>query len=229
MTIRVLLVDDQELLRTGFRLILEAEPDIEVVGEAVDGADAVRIAARVWPDVVLMDIRMPVMDGVTATRELSALSADIRVLILTTFDLDEYVVNALRAGASGFLLKDVRAADIVQAVRVVAAGDGVVAPAVTRRLLERFAQLPAETGDATLDIPGLTPREVDVMRLVARGLSNQEIAASLVLGETTVKTHVHNALTKLNMRDRVQLAVFAYDSGLVRPRPSNGASAHGSP
>jgi DNA-binding NarL/FixJ family response regulator len=220
MTIRVLLADDQELLRTGFRLILEAEPDIEVVGEAVDGADAVRIAARVRPDVVLMDIRMPVMDGVTATRELSALSADIRVLILTTFDLDEYVVNALRAGAAGFLLKDVRAADIVQAVRVVAAGDGVVAPAVTRRLLERFARLPAQTADAPVDIPGLTPREVDVMRLVARGLSNQEIAASLVLGETTVKTHVHNALTKLNMRDRVQLAVFAYDSGLVRPRPS---------
>jgi DNA-binding NarL/FixJ family response regulator len=220
MTIRVLLVDDQELLRTGFRLILEAEPDIEVVGEAVDGADAVRIAARVRPDVVLMDIRMPVMDGVTATQKLTALSADIRVLILTTFDLDEYVMNALRAGAAGFLLKDVRAADLVQAVRVVAAGDGVVAPAVTRRLLERFARLPAETTKAPVDLRGLTEREVDVIRLVARGLSNQEIAASLVVTETTVKTHVHNALTKLNLRDRVQLAVFAYDSGLVRPRPS---------
>ena len=220
MTIRVLLADDQELLRTGFRLILEAEPDIDVVGEAVDGADAVRIATRVRPDVVLMDIRMPVMDGVTATQRLTNLSADIKVLILTTFDMDEYVLNALRAGATGFLLKDVRAADLVQAVRVVAAGDGVVAPAVTRRLLERFARLPAQSEDTPVDPRGLTDREVDVVRLVARGLSNQEIAASLVVTETTVKTHVHNALTKLNLRDRVQLAVFAYDSGLVRPRPS---------
>jgi DNA-binding NarL/FixJ family response regulator len=220
MTIRVLLADDQQLLRTGFRLILDAEPDIEVVGEAVDGADAVRIAARVRPDVVLMDIRMPVMDGITATQNLTALSADIRVLILTTFDADEYVIDALRAGAAGFLLKDVRAADLAEAVRVVAAGDGVVAPAVTRRLLERFAQLPAPATDAPIDTRGLTDREVDVVRLVARGLTNQEIAASLVVTETTVKTHVHNALTKLNMRDRVQLAVFAYDSGLVRPRRS---------
>jgi DNA-binding NarL/FixJ family response regulator len=220
MTIRVLLADDQQLLRTGFRLILDAESDIEVVGEAVDGADAVRIAARVRPDVVLMDIRMPVMDGVAATEKLTALSADIRVLILTTFDADEYVINALRAGAAGFLLKDVRADDLAQAVRVVAAGDGVVAPAVTRRLLERFAQLPAETTDAPVDLRGLTDREVDVVRLIARGLTNQEIAASLVVTETTVKTHVHNALTKLNLRDRVQLAVFAFDCGLVRPRSS---------
>jgi DNA-binding NarL/FixJ family response regulator len=220
MTIRVLLADDQALLRTGFRLILEAEPDIDVVGEAVDGADAVRIASRVRPDVVLMDIRMPVMDGVTATQKLTAASPDIRVLILTTFDADEYVLSALRAGAAGFLLKDVRAADLAQAVRVVAAGDGVVAPAVTRRLLERFAQLPAHTTDAPVDLRELTEREADVVRLVARGLSNQEIAASLVVSETTVKTHVHNALTKLNLRDRVQLAVFAYDSGLVHPRPS---------
>lgn len=220
MTIRVLLADDQELLRTGFRMILEAEPDIEVVGEAVDGADAVRIASRARPDVVLMDIRMPVMDGVTATKQLTSLAAEVRVLILTTFHLDEYVMNALRAGAAGFLLKDVRAADLVQAVRVVAAGDGVVAPAVTRRLLERFARLPAETAADPIDLRGLTDREVDVVRLVARGLSNQEIAASLVVTETTVKTHVHNALTKLNLRDRVQLAVFAYDSGLVLPRRS---------
>jgi len=220
MTIRVLLTDDQELLRTGFRMILEAESDIQVVGEAVDGADAVRIAARVRPDVVLMDVRMPVMDGVTATQKLTEASPDVRVLILTTFDLDEYVMNALRAGAAGFLLKDVRAADLVHAVRVVAAGDGVVAPAVTRRLIERFARLPADTTDTQVDLRGLTEREADVVRLVARGLSNQEIAVSLVVSETTVKTHVHNALTKLNLRDRVQLAVFAYDSGLVRPRPS---------
>jgi len=220
MTIRVLLADDQELLRTGFRMILEAEPDIEVVGEAIDGADAVRTASRARPDVVLMDIRMPVMDGVTATQKLTSLSAEIRVLILTTFHLDEYVMNALRAGAAGFLLKDVRAADLVQAVRVVAAGDGVVAPAVTRRLLERFARLPAEIAADPVDLRGLTEREIDVVRLIARGLSNQEIAASLVVTETTVKTHVHNALTKLNLRDRVQLAVFAYDSGLVLPRPS---------
>jgi DNA-binding NarL/FixJ family response regulator len=220
MTIRVLLADDQELLRTGFRMILEAEPDIEVVGEAIDGADAVRTASRARPDVVLMDIRMPVMDWVTATEKLTSLSAEIRVLILTTFHLDEYVMNALRAGAAGFLLKDVRAADLVQAVRVVAAGDGVVAPAVTRRLLERFARLPAETAADPVDLRGLTERETDVVRLIARGLSNQEIAASLIVTETTVKTHVHNALTKLNLRDRVQLAVFAYDSGLVLPRPS---------
>jgi DNA-binding NarL/FixJ family response regulator len=220
MTIRVMLADDQELLRTGFRLILEAEPDINVIAEAVDGADAVRIATRERPDVVLMDIRMPIMDGVTATRKLTALSTDIRVLILTTFDLDEYVMDALRAGAAGFLLKDVRAADLVQAVRVVAAGDGVVAPTVTRRLLERFAQLPPEATGVQVDLRGLTEREVEVVRLVARGLSNQEIAASLVVSETTVKTHVHNALTKLDLRDRVQLAVFAYDSGLVRPRPA---------
>jgi len=220
MTIRVLLADDQDLLRTGFRLILEAESDLEVVGEAVDGADAVRIASQIHPDVVLMDIRMPIMDGVTATQKLIALSLGIRVLILTTFHLDEYVMSALRAGAAGFLLKDVRATDLVQAIRVVAAGDGVVAPAVTRRLIEHFARLPAEAPAEPVDLRGLTEREVDVIRLVARGLSNQEIAGSLVVTETTVKTHVHNALTKLNLRDRVQLAVFAYDSGLVRPRSS---------
>jgi DNA-binding NarL/FixJ family response regulator len=220
MTIRVLLADDQELLRTGFRMILEAESDIDVIGEAVDGADAVRIASRARPDVVLMDIRMPIMDGVTATEKLMALSAGIRVLILTTFDLDEYVMSALRAGAAGFLLKDVRAADLVRAIRVVAAGDGVVAPTVTRRLIEHFARLPAGAAAEPVDVRGLTERELDVIRLVARGLSNQEIAASLVVTETTVKTHVHNALTKLNLRDRVQLAVFAYDSGLVRPRSS---------
>jgi DNA-binding NarL/FixJ family response regulator len=222
--VRVLLADDQPLLRTGFRLILEAEPDIEVIGEAVDGADAVRIATRERPDVVLMDIRMPVMDGVSATRELANVPG-VRVIILTTFDLDSYVVDALRAGASGFLLKDARATDLVQAVRVVAAGDAVVAPTVTRRLLDRFARelaVPAERDPADpLDgeLSRLTERELEVLRLVARGLSNAEIAAQLVVTETTVKTHVHNLLSKLGQRDRVQLVVLAYEAGLVTPKP----------
>jgi DNA-binding NarL/FixJ family response regulator len=218
MTIRVLLVDDQPLLRTGFRLILENEPDIVVVGEAGDGAAGVRLARQERPDVVLMDIRMPVLDGVAATRELSTVDG-VRVLMLTTFNVDEYVVEALRAGASGFLLKDVRASDLVEAVRVVAAGEALVAPAVTRRLLERFLRhLPAadQTTPAALDC--LTEREVQVLELVARGQSNAEIAAALVVTETTVKTHVHHLLTKLGLRDRVQLVVVAYDTGLVRPR-----------
>jgi DNA-binding NarL/FixJ family response regulator len=219
--IRVVLVDDQPLLRTGFRLILENEPDIEVVGEAGDGADGVRLARRERPDVVLMDIRMPVLDGVSATRELSTVDG-VHVLILTTFHLDEYVVDALRAGASGFLLKDVKASDLVQAVRVVAAGEAMVAPAVTKRLLERFvAHVPAGN-EATPPkaLKTLTERETDVLKLVARGLSNAEIAAELVVTETTVKTHVHHLLTKLDLRDRVQLAVLAYDAGLVSPRGS---------
>jgi DNA-binding NarL/FixJ family response regulator len=220
MTIRVLLVDDQPLLRTGFRLILENEPDITVIGEAGDGAAAVRIARTERPDVVLMDIRMPILDGVSATRELSTLDG-VRVLMLTTFNLDEYVVEALRAGASGFLLKDVRAADLIEAVRVVASGEAMVAPAVTRRLLERFLRhLPptdaARCADSALG--GLTEREVQVLEQVARGLSNAEIAAALVVTETTVKTHVHHLLTKLGLRDRVQLVVLAYDAGLVQPR-----------
>jgi DNA-binding NarL/FixJ family response regulator len=207
------------LLRTGFRLILDNEPDIEVVGEAGDGAEGVRVARRERPDVVLMDIRMPVLDGVSATRELSTVDG-VRVLILTTFHLDEYVVAALRAGASGFLLKDVRASELIQAVRVVAAGEAMVAPAVTKRLLERFvahlpAGGPAQTPKA---LATLTDREVEVLRLVARGLSNAEIAGELVVTETTVKTHVHHLLTKLDLRDRVQLVVLAYDAGLVVPR-----------
>jgi DNA-binding NarL/FixJ family response regulator len=219
-TIKVLLADDQPLLRTGFRMILEAEPDLEVVGEAGDGETAVRLARRLEPDVVLMDIRMPVMDGVAATRELVE-HGGVRVLILTTFNLDEYVVEALRAGASGFLLKDVPAVDLVNAIRVVAAGDAVVAPAVTRRLLDRFAhRLPgaqaARPEAGALD--GLTERELSVLRLVSRGLSNAEIAAELVVTETTVKTHVHHLLTKLGLRDRVQLVVLAYEAGLVRPQ-----------
>ena len=219
MTIRVLLVDDQPLLRTGFRLILENEPDITVIGEAGDGAAGVRIARAERPDVVLMDIRMPILDGVSATREMSTLDG-VRVLMLTTFNLDEYVVEALRAGASGFLLKDVRAADLVEAVRVVAAGEAMVAPAVTRRLLERFLRHlpPAGATPAGTALDGLTEREVQVLELVARGLSNAEIAATLVVTETTVKTHVHHLLTKLGLRDRVQLVVLAYDAGLVRPR-----------
>jgi len=222
MTVRVLLVDDQPLLRTGFRLILEAEAGIEVVGEAGDGAAGVRLAGELRPDVVLMDIRMPIMDGVAAARQLAPLDG-VHVLILTTFDLDEYVVEALRAGASGYLLKDVKAADLVEAVRVVAAGDAMVAPAVTKRLLERFIRyVPPPVVDAAATGPDrlaeLTEREVGVLRLIARGLSNGEIAGELVVSEATVKTHVHHLLTKLDLRDRVQLVVLAYDTGLVAPR-----------
>ena len=215
--IRVLLADDQPLVRTGFRMILDSEPGIEVVGEACDGADAVRQAGRLRPDVVVMDIRMPVQDGISAT---SALAPETKVLVLTTFHLDEYVVAALRAGASGFLLKDVEAAKLAEAIRVVAAGDAIVDPVVTRRLLDRFARLPAITSPApggTAALHGLTPREVDVLRLVARGLSNAEVAAELVLTETTVKTHVHHVLAKVGARDRVQLVIYAYDAGLTGP------------
>ena len=225
MTIRVLLVDDQPLLRTGFRMILEAEPDLAVVGDAGDGVQAVEQARVLQPDVVLMDVRMPRMDGVEATRRITGTDRTgsppgsvPRVLVLTTFDLDEYIVEALRAGASGFLLKDVPADDLVAAIRVIAAGDAVVAPSVTRRLLDRFAsRLPAAHEPTPKLLASLTERELDVLRLVARGLSNAEIAAELFLSETTVKTHVGHLLTKLSLRDRVQAAVFAYESGLVRP------------
>jgi DNA-binding NarL/FixJ family response regulator len=212
--IRVLLADDQPLLRTGFRMILDAEPDIEVVGEAGDGADAVRQVRRLHPDVVVMDIRMPVQDGIAATAELASCT---RVLVLTTFHLDEYVVAALRAGASGFLLKDVEAVKLAEAIRVVSNGDAIVDPAVTRRLLDQFTRLPASSPRKPATVDGLTAREVDVLALVARGLSNAEIAAELVVTETTVKTHVHHLLTKLNARDRVQLVIFAYDAGLTSP------------
>ena len=222
MSIRVLLVDDQPLLRTGFRLVLQTEPDLEVVGEAADGEVAVTQARALHPDVVLMDIRMPRVDGVEATRRLTADPAGPRVLVLTTYDLDEYVVEALRAGASGFLLKDVPAADLVEAVRVVHRGEAVVAPRVTRRLLDRFAAHLPSAAPAARDprLPDLTDREREVLLLVARGLSNAEIAARLVLGETTVKTHVSNLLAKLGVRDRVQAVVLAYESGLVTPAGS---------
>ena len=218
--IRVLLVDDQPLLRTGFRMILETEPDIAVVGESGDGEAAVAAARALQPDVVLMDVRMPRMDGVQATRLITGAARDNapRVLVLTTFDLDEYVVEALRAGASGFLLKDVPAEDLVDAIRVVATGEAVIAPSVMRRLLDRFAsRLPAANAPTPASLAILTERERQVLKLVARGLSNAEIAAELVVSETTVKTHVGNLLTKLGVRDRVQAAVYAYESGLVQP------------
>jgi len=215
--IRVLLADDQPLVRTGFRMILDIEPDIEVIGEAGDGADAVRQCRKLNPDVVVMDIRMPVQDGIAATAEITA-AAQARVLVLTTFHLDDYVVAALRAGASGFLLKDVDAAKLAEAIRVIAAGHAIVDPAVTRRLLNQFAYrrpVAADQDRDTKSLTGLTDREVEVLTLVARGLSNAEVAAELVVTETTVKTHVHHLLTKLGARDRVQLVIFAYDAGLA--------------
>ena len=218
MSVRVLIADDQELVRTGFRMILASEPDIEVVGEAVNGREAVSMARSLRPDVVLMDIRMPELDGIEATRKVVALDAaqPIRVLMLTTFDLDEYVYDALRAGASGFLLKDVPAAQLAAGVRMVAGGDALLAPTITRRLIEEFAAAPpAAQPPAGFD--ELTPRELEVFRLVAKGLSNAEIAAELVIGETTVKTHVTRLLLKLGLRDRVQAVVLAYEAGIVSP------------
>jgi DNA-binding NarL/FixJ family response regulator len=219
-TISVLLVDDQALVRTGFRMILDDEADIEVVGEAADGRAAIDAARRLHPDVIVMDIRMPVLDGVEATRRLVRDRAlpDARVLVLTTFDADEYVVEALRAGASGFLLKDVTPSDFVAALRIVAAGDALLAPGVTRRLLDRYAdRLPPVSDARQAGLEELTEREVEVLRLVARGLSNREIAARLVLAEPTVKTHVSHVLDKLDLRDRAQAVVVAYELGLVRP------------
>ncbi|WP_435207034.1 response regulator [Micromonospora sp. bgisy143] len=217
--VRILLADDQPLLRTGFRMVLGAEGDLDVVAEAGDGVEAVELSRRLLPDVVLMDIRMPRMDGVAATRAIVDSRLPVRVLVLTTFDLDEYVVGALRAGASGFLAKDVPAEELIAAIRTVAGGDAVVAPRILRRLLERFAELlpdPAATPSAALN--ALTDREREVLVQVARGLSNAEIAAVLSVSETTVKTHVGHLLTKLRLRDRVQAVVLAYESGLVRPR-----------
>jgi DNA-binding NarL/FixJ family response regulator len=215
MTVRVLLADDQTLVRGGFRMILSAEPDVDVIGEAADGAEAVALARDLRPDVVLMDVRMPNVDGIEATRRIvDGAEESPRVLVLTTFDLDEYVYEALRAGASGFLLKDAPEEQLVAGIRIVAAGGSLFAPAVTRRLIERFAATSSRKPPPALG--DLTARELDVLRLVARGLSNAEIARELVVSEHTVKTHVAHILAKLELRDRVQAVVLAYESGIVR-------------
>ena len=214
--LRVLVVDDQELVRAGFCVILEAAGFI-VAGEAADGARAVEIAARERPDVVLMDVRMPVMDGLEATRQITASPDAPKVVILTTFDLDDYVYEALRAGASGFLLKDAPRADLIAAIRVAAAGDALLAPSVTRRLIEAFARRPASVAPAPSRLSSLTPRERDILLLVARGHSNTEIAAELVVSEATVKTHIGHLLAKLGLRDRVQAVILAYETGAVTP------------
>ena len=221
-TTSILLVDDQPMLRMGYRMILDAQPDLKVVGEADNGLEAIELTTRLAPDVVLMDVRMPHLDGVQATERIVASGSDSRIIILTTFDLDEYAFGALRAGASGFLLKDAPPSDMLSAIRAVATGDAVVAPSVTRRLLSQFAQhLPdpqrTTLGDADERVKSLTPRERELLVEVARGLSNAEIAERLVLSEATVKTHVGRILGKLGLRDRVQIVVFAYETGLVRP------------
>jgi DNA-binding NarL/FixJ family response regulator len=215
--IRVVLTDDQELVRTGFRLVLGGEPDIEVVGEAGDGAEAIAVIEQTRPDVVVMDVRMPRMDGVEATRRIRAGGDAPRVLILTTFDLDEYVYEAIRAGASGFLLKDTGARNLIDGIRIVHSGEAVVAPSTTRRLFDRFATMASRPGatDEAPSIP-LTAREVDVLREVALGLSNAEIARRMYLSEATVRTHVSHILSKLGLRDRVQAVVYAYEMRLVR-------------
>ena len=217
MSLRVLIADDQALLRAGFRLILTTEPDMQVVGEVVDGDQAVEAAARLRPDVVLMDIRMPKLDGLEATRRITAAGPPPpRIVILTTYDLDEYVYEALGAGASGFMLKDVSPEELITAVRVVAAGDALLSPSVTRRLIEEFARRPSVRPPDEPTIHGLTTREEEILKLVASGLSNQEIAAKLFLAESTVKTHITRIFSKLGVRDRVQSVVVAYEAGLVK-------------
>src|SRR5271170_5294104 len=221
MSITILLADDQELMRMGFRMVIESQPDLSIVGEAANGREAIERAAELDPDIVLMDVRMPELDGIEATRRIVAGDDRVRIIILTTFDLDEYSYSALRAGASGFLLKDAPPAELLAAIRAVASGDAVVAPSTTRRLLATLAdRLPAPTDDVALAAPVLdvlTPREREVLLAVARGLSNAEIADELVLSEATVKTHVGHILAKLELRDRVQIVVLAYDRGLVAP------------
>jgi DNA-binding NarL/FixJ family response regulator len=216
MTIRVLICDDQSLVRAGFRLVLENHPDIEVVGEASNGEEAIHSAGRLEPDVVLMDIRMPELDGIAATREITA-RHPARVLVLTTYDLDEYVYDALQAGASGFLLKDTPPTQLVDGIRAVAGGEALLAPTVTRRLIAEFARVGPAQRTRPPELEELTPRELEVLGLLARGLSNAEIAARLVLSDTTIKTHVAHVLGKLGLRDRVQAVVLAYESGLVTP------------
>jgi DNA-binding NarL/FixJ family response regulator len=216
-TIRVVVADDQGMVRSGFSVLLNAQPDIEVIAEAVNGREAVAHAAALHPDVILMDVRMPVMDGLEATREVTALPQAPKVLVLTTFDLDDYVYEALRSGASGFLLKDASARELAEAVRLVAAGDALLAPGVTRRLIAEFAKMGAPRTAGRKEIEGLTERENEVLTLVARGLSNAEIAEKLVVAEQTVKTHVSRILMKLGLRDRTQAVVLAYETGLVHP------------
>ncbi len=226
MTIRVLLVDDQELMRMGFRMVIESQPDLAIVGEAANGQEAIAAVGELAPDVALMDVRMPELDGIEATRRIVGADRPTRVIVLTTFDLDEYAYAALRAGASGFLLKDAPPADVLAAIRAVASGDAVIAPSVTRRLLSKFVQhLPDPASQPTPEHPGLqllTPREREVMIEVARSHSNAEIAERLVLSEATVKTHVGRILAKLSLRDRVQIVVFAYENGLIRPALDGG-------
>jgi DNA-binding NarL/FixJ family response regulator len=220
--IRVALADDQALVRAGFRMILDAEADIEVVGEASDGVEALEVTRKEHPDVVLMDIRMPELDGLEATRQISndARLGEVRVLILTTFELDEYVFEALRAGASGFLLKDTEPVYLLRAVRVVAAGEALLAPSVTRRLIGEFVSRPERRGPAPASLERLTEREREVLALVANGLSNEEIAEALVISPATARTHVSRTMVKLGARDRAQLVVHAYQSGLVAPGPT---------
>ena len=220
MSIRIVIADDQELVRTGFRKILESEPGLEVVAEAADGGEAVEAVLLHRPDVVVMDVRMPRLDGIEATRQVSGIA---RVLIVTTFDLDEYVFEAIRAGASGFLLKDAPAEELIRAIRVVAEGQALLAPSVTRRLVEEFALRP-RPAERPAAFSELTPRELEVLGLLARGLSNVEIAAELVVGDATVKTHVARILQKLGLRDRVQAVVLAYEAGLVQPGATSDAS-----
>ena len=217
MTTRVVVVDDQAMVRTGLCSILDGEPDLEVVGQAGDGAAGATLVIATSPDVVLMDVRMPAVPGIEATRRISADGGPTRVLMLTTFDLDEYVFAALRAGASGFLLKDAPAEELIRAVRVVAGGDALLSPSVTRQVVQEFARLPARDGAPPAELSRLTAREREVLALLARGLSNAEIAGRLVVSETTVKTHVGHVLTKLDLRDRIQAVVLGYESGLVRP------------
>jgi DNA-binding NarL/FixJ family response regulator len=214
---RVLLADDQELVRRGFRLILELEDDIEVIGEAADGGEALRLTRELSPDVVVLDIRMPELDGIEVTRRLQSGAYNARVLILTTFDLNEYVYEAMLAGASGFLLKDVPSDQFVAAIHTVAAGDALLAPTLTRRLIEHFVRRPPPGTATPRGVEELTERELEVLKLLARGLSNTEIASALFLGEATIKTHVGRILQKLGLRDRVQAVVFAYEAGLVQP------------